>query len=197
MSGRKVLFCVNYFTLYCFLLFYTTTTKVSESITPVLEGKFYFVHLLSFVWICDPMDCGLLHTWLPCASLSPGICSNSCPLSRWYHTTISSSVAPFFSCPKSFPASRSFPMSWLFPSGGQSIGASASASVLPMNTQNLFPWGLTGLVSLQSKGFSIVLSGTLDITWPIQTIQDHLPPLTLAVRNLNPSSTLLPPCSVK
>ena len=57
MSGRKVLFCVNYFTLYCFLLFYTTTTKVSESITPVLEGKFYFVHLLSFVWICDPMDC--------------------------------------------------------------------------------------------------------------------------------------------
>ena len=60
MSGRKVLFCVNYFTLYCFLLFYTTITKVSESITPVLEGKLYFVHLLSFVWICDPMDCCML-----------------------------------------------------------------------------------------------------------------------------------------
>ena len=74
---------------------------------------------------------GLQHTRLPCASLSPRVCSNSRPLSQWCHPTISSSVVPFSSCPRSFPASGSFPISWLFPSGGQSIGA--SASVLPMN----------------------------------------------------------------
>ena len=70
------------------------------------------------------------HATLPCPSLSPGVCSSSCPLGWWCHPTISSSVAPFSSCPQSFPASRSFPMSWLFTSGGQNIGASASASVL-------------------------------------------------------------------
>ena len=80
-------------------------------------------------------------------SLSPWVCSNSCPLSRWNHPTISSSVIPFSSCPQSFPASGSFPMSWLFTSGGQSIGVSASASVLPW----IFPLGLTGLISLLSK----------------------------------------------
>ena len=84
-----------------------------------------------------------------CLSLSPGVCSESCPLSQWCHPTISSFIAPF-SCPQSFPASGSFPVSWLFPSGGQSIGASASASVLPINIKGWFPLGLTCLISLQS-----------------------------------------------
>ena len=97
---------------------------------------------------------------LPCSSPSPRVCSNWCPLSRWCHPTISSSVAPFYCCLQSFPASRSFPMSWLFASGGQSIGASASASVLPVNIQSWFPLGLTGLISLQSKGLPRVFSST-------------------------------------
>ena len=83
---------------------------------------------------------GLQHSRFPCPSPSPRACSNSCPLSRWYHPTISSSVIPFSSWLQSFPASGSFPMSQLFSSGGQSIGASASASVLPMNIQGWFPW---------------------------------------------------------
>ena len=91
-------------------------------------------------------------------SLSPGVCSNSCPLSRWSHPTISSSVAPFSSCPQSFPASGSFPMIWIFKSGGQSIGASVSALVLPMNIQGWFLLGLTVLMSLLSKGLSRVLA---------------------------------------
>ena len=103
---------------------------------------------------------GLQHARLPCPSTTPGACSNSCPLSWWCHPIIPSSVTPFFSCPQSFPASGSFPLSWLFASGGQNIGASASASVLPMNIQGWFPLGLTGLISLQSKGFSRVFSST-------------------------------------
>ena len=91
---------------------------------------------------------GLQHARLPCPSPSPGACSNSCPLNRWYHPTISSSVIPFSSCPQTFQASGSFLMSRLFTSGGQSIGA--STSVLPMNIQDWFPLGLTGLISLQS-----------------------------------------------
>ena len=100
----------------------------------------------------------LQHTRLPCPSLSPGVCSNSCPLSRWCYPTISSSVAPLSSCPQSFPESRSFPMSWLFASGGQIIGS--SASVLSMNIQGWFILGLTGLISLQFKGLSRVFSST-------------------------------------
>ena len=100
--------------------------------------------------------CGLQHAKLPCPSLSPRVCSNSCPLSQWFHPTISFSVVPFFSWFQSFPASRSFPMSQFFASGGQSIGVSASTSVLPMNIQNWFPLGLTGWISLQSKGLSRV-----------------------------------------
>ena len=92
------------------------------------------------------------HARLPCPSLSPGVCSNSCPLSWWCHPTISSSVMPFSSCPQCFPASGSFLMGQLFTSGGQSIGASASALVLPVNTQGWFPLGLIGLISLLSKG---------------------------------------------
>ena len=90
----------------------------------------------------------LQHASLPCPSPTPKACTNSCPLSRWCHPTISSSVVHFSSSLQSFPASRSFPMSQFFRSGGQNIGVSASASVLPMNIQDWFPLGLTGLISL-------------------------------------------------
>ena len=102
----------------------------------------------------------LQHARLPCPSLSSRVCSDLCLLSRWCHPTISSSVNPFSSCPQSFPASGSFPASQLFASGGQTIGVSASASVLSMNIQDEFPLGLTGLVSLLSKGLSRVFSST-------------------------------------
>ena len=100
---------------------------------------------------------GLQHAMPPCPLPSPRVCSNPCSLRWWCHPTISSSIVPFSSCLWSFPASGSFPMSCLFTSGGQSIGASASASVLPMNIQGWFPLGLTGWISLQSKGLSRVL----------------------------------------
>ena len=108
---------------------------------------------------------GLQHARPPCPSPTPGIHSNSCPLSRWCHLTISCSVGPFSSCLQSFPVSGSFQMCQLFTSGGQSIGVSASASVLPMNTQDWSPLGWTGWISLQSKGFSRVFSNT--------TVQKH------------------------
>ena len=95
----------------------------------------------------------LQHTRFPFPSPTPSTYSNSCILNQWRHPTISSSVVPF-SCPQSFPPSGSFPVSWLFVSGGQSIGALASGSVLPMNIQDWFPLGLTGLISLPSKGLS-------------------------------------------
>ena len=98
------------------------------------------------------------HARPPCLSPTPGACSDSCPLSRWFHPAISSSVTHLSSCPQSFPASGSFPMSQLFASGGQSIGV--SASVLPVTIQNWFPLGLTGLISSQSKGLSRVFSNT-------------------------------------
>ena len=107
--------------------------------------------------------CGLEHTRLPCPSLSPWVYSNSCPLSLWCYSTISSSVAPFSSCPQSFPASRSFPVSQLFTSSDQSIAA--SASVIPMNIQDWFPLELIHLISLLSKGLSKVFSST--------TVQKH------------------------
>ena len=103
---------------------------------------------------------GLQHTRSPCPSPYPGAGSNSCPSSRWCHPTISSSVVPFSSHLQSFPTSGSFPRSQFFTSGGQSIGASASASVLPMNIEDWFPLGLIGLISLQSKGLSRVFSNT-------------------------------------
>ena len=92
------------------------------------------------------------HAGPPCPSPTTGVCSNSCPLSWWCHSTISSSVVPFSFCPQSFPASRSFQMNQLFASRGERIGVSASASVLPMNIQDWFPLGWTGCISLQSKG---------------------------------------------
>ena len=105
------------------------------------------------------------HTRPPCPSPTPRVYPNSCPLSWWCHPTISSSVIPFSSCPQSFQASGSFPMIQFFASGGQSIGVSASTSVLPMNTQDWSPLGGTGWISLQSKGLSRVFSNT--------TVQKH------------------------
>ena len=112
---------------------------------------------------CDPMNCSTPRP--PWPSPTPGVQPNPCPLSHWYHPTISSSVVPFSSCPQSFPASGSFQTSQLFASGGQSIGVSASVSVLPMNIQDWSPLGWTGWISLQSKGLSRVFSNT--------TVQKH------------------------
>ena len=108
---------------------------------------------------------GPQHARPPCPSPAPRVHPNPCPLSRWCHPTISSSVIPFSSSLQSFPASGSFPMSQLFASGGQSIRVSASASVLPMNIQDWSPLGWTGWISLQSKGLSRVFSNT--------TVQKH------------------------
>ena len=106
-----------------------------------------------------------LHTRPPCPSPTPRVYSNPCPSSRWCHPTISSSVIPFSSCPQSLPTSGSFPMSQLFAWGGQGTGVSASASVLPLNTQDWSPLGWTSWISLQSKGLSRVFSNT--------TVQKH------------------------
>ena len=108
---------------------------------------------------------GLQHARLPCPSPTPSVYSNLCPSSRWCLPTISFSVVPFSSHPQSFPASGSFQISQLFSSSGQSIGVSASASILPMNTQDWFPLGLTVWIFLLSKGLSIVFSNT--------TVQKH------------------------
>ena len=108
---------------------------------------------------------GLQHSSPPCPSLTPGAYSNSGTSSRWCHPTISCSVIPFSSCLQSLPASGSFLMSQFFTSGGQSIGVSALASVLPMNIQDWFPLGWTSWISLQSNGFSRVFSNT--------TVQKH------------------------
>ena len=108
---------------------------------------------------------GLLHTRLPCLSPTTRVYSNSCPSSCWCHSIISSPVIPFFSYLQSFPAPGSFPMCQFLASGGQNIGVSASASVLPMNIQDLFPLGLPGWISLWSKGLSRVFSNT--------TVQKH------------------------
>ena len=113
--------------------------------------------------LCNPVDCKGVR--LPCPSPTPRACSNSCPLSRWCHPTILSSVVPFSSCLQSFPASEAFLMSQFFTSSGQSIGVSASASVLPKNIQDWCPLGWTGWIFLQSRGLSRVFSNT--------TVQKH------------------------
>ena len=126
---------------------------------PSLIHQFISVQSLSVLLFVIPW------TAAPYRSPTPRVYPNSCPLSRWCHLTISSSVIPFSSCLQSFPTSGSFQMSQLFASGGQSIEVSASASVLPMNTQDWSPLGWTGWISLQSKGFSRVFSNT--------TVQKH------------------------
>ena len=137
----------------------------------------------SYLTLCDHMDCSMPN--FSCPSLSPRVYSDSHALSQWCYLTISSSVVPFSFCLQSFPAPGSFPVSWLFTSSGQSIGASPSASVLPKNIQGWFPLGLTGLTSLLSKGLSRAFSST--------TIQKHqfLPLWTLVPppKKLNSSSS--------
>ena len=142
--------------------------KSVSSASPALAGRFFTTGttweaqirlLFSRSVVSNSLwSPGQQHTRLPCPSPSPWACSNSCPLSQWCHPAISSSVVPFSSCPQSLSASGSFPMSQLFATGDQRIGASASASVLPMNIQNWFLLGLTGLMILLSKGLSGVFS---------------------------------------
>ena len=129
-----------------------------------------YINLLSVQFSCSVVSDSLWphelqHAGPPCLSPTPGVHPNPCPLSRSCHQTISSSVTPFSSFPQSLPASASFPMSQLLGSGGQSIGVSASTSVLPMNAQDWSPLGWTGWISLQSKGLSRVFSNT--------TVQKH------------------------
>ena len=137
--------------------------KFGIFIIALRHGELQSVHFSHSVVSNSLQPHGLQHARLPCPSPTPGACSNSCPSSCWCHPTISSSVVPFSSCLQSFPESGSFLRSQFFTSGGQSIGA--SASVLPMNIQDWFPVGWTGLISLQPKGLSRVFSNT--------TIQKH------------------------
>ena len=139
-----------------------TVKCFGESLNP--EGRLQFSSVAqSCPTLCKPQ--GLQHTRPPCPSPTPGVYSNSWPLSQWCHPTISSSGIPFSSCLQSFPASESFQMSQFFASGGQRIGVSASASVLSMNIQDWSPLEWTGWISLQSKGLSRVFSNT--------TVQKH------------------------
>ena len=138
-------------------------TEGFQNISLLISFQFSSVHSLS---VSDSLPShGLQHTRLPCLSPTPRACSNSRPLSRWCHPTISSSVIPFSSWLQSFPASGSFQMNQFFASDGQSIGVSASTSVLPMNIQDWFPLGWTCWISLQSKGLSRVVSNA--------TVQKH------------------------
>ena len=137
-----------YVLVFCALMWRFSSVQFSRSV------------LSDSLWLHE-----LQHARPPCPSPTPGVYSNSCPLSRWCHPTISSSVVLFYSCLQSFPASGSFPMNQFFASGGQSTGVSASASVLPMNTQDWSPLGWTGWISLQLKGLSRVFSNT--------TVQKH------------------------
>ena len=135
--------------------------KMVETINFTLySSSLYFVQFSHSVMFDFWGPHGLQRSRLPCPSPTPGACSTSCPSSWWYHPTISSSVVPFSFCLQSFPASGAFPRSQFFTSGEQSIGDSASASVLPVNIQGWFPLGWTGWISLQSKGLSRVLSNT-------------------------------------
>ena len=144
----------------CFVWFCFCHFLVFLQVSETLETSVQFSHSV----VSDSLwPHGLKHTKLSCPSPTPGACSNSCPSSQWCLPTISSSVVPFSSCPQYLPASGSFPVSQLFASGGQSIGA--SASVLPMNIQDWFPLGWAGWISLQSKGLSRVSSNT--------TVQKH------------------------
>ena len=143
------------------LLLLSRFSRVRLCVTP--ETAISSVQSLSCADSLQPHESQ--HARPPCPSPTPGVHSNSCPLSQWCHSAISSSVIPFSSFPQSLPASGSFPMSQLFTWGGQSIGVSASAWVLPMNIQDWSPLRWTGWISLQSKGLSRVFSNT--------TVQKH------------------------
>ena len=152
------------FWLGCLLFWYRYACAVCIfwKLIPSMANQFSSVSrsvVSDSLWLYEPQ-----HTRPSCPSPSPGVHPKPCPLSQWWHPTTASSVVPF-SCPQSFPASRSFPMNQLFASGGQSIGISASTSVLPMNTEDWSLLGWTGWISLQSKGPSRVFSNT--------TVQKH------------------------
>ena len=136
-------------------LFYTCDLDKLLSLSKALSVQFIHSVVSDSLW-----PHGLQHGRLPCPSPTPRAYSNSCLLSWWCHPTISSFVVPFSSRLQSFPASGSFPVSQFFALGGQSIGVSASASVLPMNIQDWFPLGWNGWITLQSKGLSRVFSYT-------------------------------------
>ena len=131
----------------------------------IVTKQFSSVHFSRSVVSDSMWPHELQHARPLCPSPTPGVYTNPCPLSQWCHPAISSSVVSFSSCPQSFPASGSFPMSQLFTWDGQSMGLSTSTLVLPMNTQDWSPLGWTGWISLQSKGFSRVSSNT--------TVQKH------------------------
>jgi len=149
--------CRNSVLLVCKLPMLKLSSCLTFSSKNPSLNQFSSVPQLSLT-LCDPH--GLQHARLPCPSPTPRVCSNSCPLSRWCHPTISSSVIPFSFHLQSFPASGSFPMSQFLASCCQSIGVSASASVLPMNNQGWFPLRLTDWISLLSKGLLRVFSNT-------------------------------------
>ena len=144
---------------------YRLFRAIAGAWTSVSENHFSSVQFSCSVVSDSLQPHELQHARPPCPSPTPGLHSDSCPSSWWCHPAISSAVIPFSSCPQSFPASESFPMSQLFAKGGQSTGVSALASVLPMNTQDWTPSEWTGWISLQSKGLSRVFSNT--------TIQKH------------------------
>ena len=138
-------------------------TRIQDPLTGQLANNYFLFSSDEFSHSVDSNSLwphGLQHTRPPCPSPTPGACSNSCPSSQWCHPTISSSVLPFSSCLQSFTASRFFPMSQFFTSGGQSMGVSTCASVLPVDIKDWFPLGLTGLISLLSKGLSRVFFNT-------------------------------------
>ena len=165
VSSEVSQLCIHMHTLFLFRFFsHTGLYRTLNSIPCVMQWvliSFLFQYCCfysvakSCLTLCDPTDCST--PGFPVLHYLFWVCSNSCPLSQWYHTTISSSVA-HFSCPQSFPASGSFPVNQLSALGGQSIGASALASVLPVNIQGLFPLGLISLISLLSKGLLRVFS---------------------------------------
>ena len=144
----------------------TPVTYILLYITSVPQSCLYIKCQFSGSVVSESLQPhGLQHARLPCPSATPRACLNSCPSSQWCHPTITCFVIPFSSRLQSFPASGSFQMSQLFISGGQSIGVSASASILPMNIQHWFPLGWTSWISLQFKGLSRVFSNT--------TVQKH------------------------
>ena len=153
--------------MFCNIWFYTYASDSFQYlvITWEMDQSSIFFHISRSVVSDSLWPHRLQHARLPCPSPTPRACSNSCPSSQWCHPTISSSVVPFSSCLQSFPESGSFPVSQFFTLDGQSVGVSASASVLPMDIQDWFPLGLTGWISLQSKGLSRVFSNT--------TVQKH------------------------
>ena len=149
----------------CSLLLLFLVSSTMQKLVSLIRSHLFilvFIFITLNCWVAQSSYClwshGLQHARLPCPTLSPRVCS--CLLSWWCHPTISFSVALFFSCLQSFPAWGPFPVNCLFTSGGQGSGASASASVLPMNSQSWFPLGLTGWISLLSKGLLRVFSST-------------------------------------